>query len=62
MTSCMICLRRETLFTRIREVAGRLCCFLLCQRCVRQSDAVILDRVRERQAEYDRLHGMVVTA
>lgn len=62
MMGCMVCLRRETLFTRIRAVAGSLCCFLLCQRCLRQDDQTILSRVRERQAETNRLRGMVVTA
>lgn len=56
----MVCLARETLFTRLRTVAGELACFLLCQRCLRRDDGTILSRVRERQAEADRLR--MVTA
>ena len=60
MAVCLICLQRRPLFTRLREVAGQLCCVLLCQRCRAQDDRTILDRVRTRQAETDRRRGAMV--
>lgn len=59
MKSCMVCLARETLFTRLRTVAGELACFLLCQRCLRRDDQTILSRVRERQEEIDQLRTVM---
>ena len=41
MAVCLICLQRRPLFTRLREVAGQLCCVLLCQRCLRPLHRVL---------------------
>ncbi len=63
MDGCMICLRRDLmLFTRLRSIAGRLACFVLCQKCRQHDDDTVLAWVRERQAEQDRIHGRMVAA